>query len=89
MHFRLFLTLSSTVKKFDLNAFLKLVCNFLKSIRVEVMLLQNLACKIFLQTNFLCIALQLIFEGVRGETYRGDLAIDDIVVTHGVCPSSE
>ena len=53
------------------------------------MLLQNLACKIFLQTNFLCIALQLIFEGVRGETYRGDLAIDDIVVTHGVCPSSE
>ena len=29
---------------------------------------------------------QVVFEGVRGTSYQGDIAIDDIVMKNGVCP---
>ena len=29
---------------------------------------------------------QVVFEGVRGISYQGDIAIDDIVMKNGVCP---
>ena len=28
---------------------------------------------------------QVVFEGVSGTSYRGDIAIDDIVMKNGVC----
>nr|XP_026693747.1 MAM and LDL-receptor class A domain-containing protein 1-like isoform X2 [Ciona intestinalis] len=31
---------------------------------------------------------QLVLEGVRGENYRGDIAIDDITITQSSCPSA-
>ena len=31
---------------------------------------------------------QVVFEGVRGTNYRGDIAIDDVSFTAGPCPSS-
>ena len=32
-----------------------------------------------------CFLLQLIFEGIRGRSYHGDIAIDDISVAGGQC----
>jgi hypothetical protein len=29
----------------------------------------------------------IVFEGVRGASYYGDIAIDDVNVTTGACPS--
>ncbi|XP_022096502.1 MAM and LDL-receptor class A domain-containing protein 1-like [Acanthaster planci] len=29
---------------------------------------------------------QIIFEGIAGNSYRGDIALDDITVTNGLCP---
>ena len=29
--------------------------------------------------------LQLVFEGIRGKSFHGDIAIDDVVVTPGAC----
>jgi len=34
----------------------------------------------------LCLAIQAVFEGIRGRGYRGDIAIDDTVVKNGPCP---
>ena len=31
---------------------------------------------------------QVVFEGVVGTNYRGDIAIDDVSFTAGPCPSS-
>ena len=36
----------------------------------------------------LLIILQVIFEGIRGSGFQGDLAIDDVLVTNGSCVSS-
>ena len=33
---------------------------------------------------FLCV--KVIFEGVRGQGYQGDIAIDDVQFTVGSCP---
>lgn len=30
--------------------------------------------------------LKIVFEGVRGKDYRGDIAIDDLAVKNGFCP---
>ena len=30
---------------------------------------------------------QVVFEGVRGKNFQGDIAIDDIVLKNGFCPS--
>ena len=35
-----------------------------------------------------CLCVQVVFEGVRGRTYRADIAIDDISILQGACPSS-
>ena len=29
---------------------------------------------------------QVVFEGVRGKDYQGDIALDDIVIKNGLCP---
>ena len=33
------------------------------------------------------VVLQIVFEGIRGSSYFGDIAIDDVNVTTGSCPS--
>ena len=33
-----------------------------------------------------CLAIQAVFEGIRGRGFRGDIAIDDTVVKNGPCP---
>ena len=33
------------------------------------------------------VLLQIVFEATVGTSYDGDTAIDDVVVTSGVCPS--
>ena len=33
--------------------------------------------------NFL---LQIIFEALKGKSYAGDIALDDITITDGTCP---
>ena len=33
------------------------------------------------------VLLQIVFEATVGSSYDADIAIDDIVVTAGVCPS--
>ena len=30
--------------------------------------------------------MQIIFEGLTGDSYRGDIAIDDVMVTDEACP---
>jgi len=37
----------------------------------------------------LFVVFQLIFEGVRGENWRGDIAIDDVIIIQGVCSTSK
>lgn len=32
----------------------------------------------------LCV--KVVFEGVRGKDYQGDIALDDIVIKDGFCP---
>jgi len=32
----------------------------------------------------LCV--KVVFEGVRGKNYQGDIALDDIVIKDGFCP---
>ena len=32
---------------------------------------------------------QIVFEGVRGNSYQGDIAIDDIKLTNGICPQGQ
>lgn len=39
----------------------------------------------YLKTLFI---LQIVFEAVRGISYRGDIALDDISLKDGSCPSS-
>lgn len=34
-----------------------------------------------------CDSYTVVFEAVRGPTYRSDIAIDDITVRPGLCPS--
>lgn len=29
----------------------------------------------------------MLFEGIKGQSYQGDIAIDDISITDGVCPN--
>lgn len=29
---------------------------------------------------------QIVFEGIRGNSYQGDIAIDDVVLLDGRCP---
>ena len=33
-----------------------------------------------------CVCMQIAFEGVAGQDYTGDIAIDDIMLQPGVCP---
>lgn len=33
-----------------------------------------------------CLRPQIIFEGVRGTSYEGDIAIDDVTLKTGDCP---
>ena len=33
-------------------------------------------------------AFQLVFEGVRGRSYQGDIALDDVAVKPGLCGAS-
>ena len=28
---------------------------------------------------------QIVFEGIRGKSYHGDIAIDDVSITNGAC----
>ena len=35
---------------------------------------------------FTCVCVQIAFEGVAGQDYSGDIAIDDIMLQPGVCP---
>ena len=35
---------------------------------------------------FCCVRIQVVFEGIRGRSYSGDLAIDDVAVMNGPCP---
>ena len=38
----------------------------------------------------LCIGFsQIVFEATVGASYDGDIAIDDVFVTSGVCPSKQ
>ena len=37
-------------------------------------------------TSYFCV--QLVFEGVRGSSFRGDIAIDDIQLKDGSCAAS-
>lgn len=37
---------------------------------------------------FLWTLLQIVFEAVRGVSYRGDIALDDIAIRDGSCPTS-
>lgn len=30
---------------------------------------------------------QVVFEGIRGQNWRGDIAIDDVKITQGACPT--
>ena len=34
----------------------------------------------------LSFSIQVVFEGVRGSSYQGDIAVDDIVIKNGSCP---
>lgn len=34
---------------------------------------------------FICV-FKIVFEGVRGRSYQGDIAIDDVAVKNGFCP---
>ena len=36
---------------------------------------------------YILFCLQIVFEGVVGENNLGDIAIDDITVIQGACPS--
>ena len=39
------------------------------------------------KVNFYSVSsTQIIFEGIRGKGYRGDIALDDIRLTNGACP---
>ena len=38
----------------------------------------------YFTTYLLC--LQIIFEGITGSSYTGDIAIDEVKVTEGRCP---
>ena len=39
---------------------------------------------IFLDNSYVFI--QIVFEGVIGSGFRGDIAIDDVSMTQGPCP---
>ena len=28
---------------------------------------------------------QVVFEGIRGDDFHGDIAIDDVIITDGIC----
>jgi len=45
-----------------------------------------LHCKSFNQSLSFTVLFQIVFEGVRGKDYQGDIAIDDIAVKAGFCP---
>ena len=36
--------------------------------------------------NVLIASLQIVFEAAVGASYDADIAIDDVVVTSGICP---
>ena len=34
---------------------------------------------------YCAFSIQVVFEGVRGRSYQGDIAVDDIVIKSGSC----
>lgn len=45
---------------------------------------------IFSTKIFLCVFLcQVVFEGIRGNGFEGDIAIDDVSVTKGKCKQKD
>lgn len=45
---------------------------------------QRHCCNCLVLLFFFCV--KVIFEGVRGQGYQGDIAIDDVQFTVGSCP---
>ena len=43
-------------------------------------------CVCVLACVCVCFCMQIAFEGVAGQDYTGDIAIDDIMLQPGVCP---
>ena len=33
----------------------------------------------------LCLLFQVMFEGIRGSSWQGDIAIDDVQISSGIC----
>ena len=44
-------------------------------------------CFVFCVMDRVFVVFQIVFEGIRGSSYFGDIAIDDVKVTTGSCPS--
>ena len=44
---------------------------------------KNLSYEILTETD---LFVKVVFEGVRGKGYQGDIALDDIVIKDGFCP---
>lgn len=36
--------------------------------------------------SMIYLFVKVVFEGVRGKDYQGDIALDDIVIKDGFCP---
>lgn len=55
---------------------------------ISLIVLPILFCLLKCFIWLFCLCVQVVFEGVRGQTYRADIAIDDISILQGACPSS-
>ena len=46
---------------------------------------RNTVCRLFEKLNHTFFYYQVVFEGVRGVNIAGDIAIDDVSMTNGLC----
>ena len=46
-------------------------------------------CLLFVKNLDFSLFLQLVFEGIRGNGIRSDIAIDDVKITNGACSGSQ